>query len=162
MQCSKALLLSLYWLSRACLNRSHLSPNVTGSCYVIACTDTWYWGGQQLSWPSCFPGSLEATAPWAAGCLACTVAPLRVPWFGVTVTHLLAEWKWPHATTISPPKAAMLAAVWMPLQFHDLRRRLCIHTARLRILGIEQKLLLCQGFGMAPYMMGNRRGAQSA
>jgi len=59
-----------------------------------------------------------------------------------TPSGSLAEWKWSHATTISPPKAAMLAAVWMSLQFHDLRRRLCVHTARLRILGIEQKIAI--------------------
>lgn len=67
-----------------------------------------------------------------------------------------------HATDISPPRAGMFVAIWMPLQFHDLRRRLCILTARLGIVGIGQKLLLCQGFGLAPYMMGNRRRAQAA
>lgn len=67
-----------------------------------------------------------------------------------------------HATAISPPEAGMFAAVWIPLQFHDLRSRLCIRTARLGIVGIEQKLLLCQGFGLAPYMMRNRHRAQAA
>lgn len=67
-----------------------------------------------------------------------------------------------HATAISPPEAGMLVAVWIPLQFHDLRSRLCIRTARLGIVGIEQKLLLCQGFGLAPYMMRNRHRAPAA
>lgn len=66
------------------------------------------------------------------------------------------------ATAISPPKAGTFAAVWMPLQFHDLRRWLCINAARLGIVGIGQKLLLCQGVGLAPYMMGNRHRAQAA
>lgn len=67
-----------------------------------------------------------------------------------------------HARAISPPEAGMFIAVWIPLQFHDLRSRLCTHTARLGIVGIEQKLLLCQGFGLAPYMMRNRLRAQAA
>lgn len=102
-------------------------------------------------------------------CITCGLAwgviQFRMASSAVAVTHLLTAWVWiqaSHAAAMSPPGAGMFFAVWIPLQFHDLRSWLCICTARLGIVGIEQKLLLCQGFGLAPYMMKNRHRAQTA